>query len=117
LVAALKARFPMTPIIGFPRLAGVLAGEYAKETGVDALGMDSSADSAVLAQAVPPRVALQGNLDPLALVAGGAGMAADVDAILASLKGRPHIFNLGHGILPHTPVAHVAALVEQVLHA
>ncbi len=117
LVLALKARFPQIPIIGFPRLAGVLAAEYAKETEVNALGLDSSADPALVARVVPPGVALQGNLDPLALVAGGAGMAADVDAILAALRGRPHIFNLGHGILPHTPVAHVAALVEQVRSA
>jgi len=81
------------------------------------LGLDSAADPMFMAEAVPPGVALQGNLDPLALVAGGDGMAADVEAILTALRGRPHIFNLGHGILPHTPIAHVAALVEQVLRA
>jgi uroporphyrinogen decarboxylase len=84
---------------------------------VDALGLDSSADPALVAQMVPEDIALQGNLDPLALVAGGPGMAADAGAILTALRGRPHVFNLGHGILPHTPIAHVAALVEQVRSA
>jgi uroporphyrinogen decarboxylase len=114
LVTALKARFPNTPIIGFPRLAGLLAASYAAETGVDALGLDSSVDPALVAPMIPARVALQGNLDPLAVVAGGAGMAEEVAIILKALRGRPHIFNLGHGIVPHTPPEHVAALVEQV---
>jgi uroporphyrinogen decarboxylase len=114
LVLALKARFPDVPIIGFPRLAGHLASIYAAETGVDALGLDSSADPVLVAPLLPAHVALQGNLDPLALVAGGGGMAAEVDSILHALRGRPHIFNLGHGVLPHTPIAHVGALVDQV---
>jgi uroporphyrinogen decarboxylase len=114
IVTALKAQFPDVPIIGFPRLAGHLASVYAIETGVDALGLDSSADPALVAPLLPDEVALQGNLDPLALVAGGPGMATEVDSILQALRGRPHIFNLGHGVLPHTPMAHVAALVEQV---
>ncbi len=114
LVRALKARFPSVPVIGFPRLAGVLAPAYAVETGVDALGLDSSVDAARLVPDLPAHVAMQGNLDPLAVVAGGPGMAQDVAEILAGLRGRPHIFNLGHGILPHTPIEHVAALVAQV---
>jgi uroporphyrinogen decarboxylase len=114
LVTALKARFPAVPVIGFPRLAGLLVGEFASETGVDAVGLDSSADVSLAARVVAPRIALQGNLDPLAVVAGGAGMAQEVSATLNALRGRPHIFNLGHGIVPHTPVEHVAALVEQV---
>ena len=63
---------------------------------------------------IPPRVALQGNLDPLALVAGGPALRRETVAILAAMQGRPCIFNLGHGIVPQTPPEHVAALVEQV---
>ena len=63
---------------------------------------------------LPPRMAVQGNLDPLALVAGGAAMEAEVQAILQATRGRPFIFNLGHGIVPQTPPDHVAALLELV---
>jgi len=101
-------------VIGFPRLAGLAIGRYAAETGVDAVGMDTSVDPALAAGLVPSRVALQGNLDPLALVAGGDGMERDIAAILAALRGRPHIFNLGHGIVPYTPPEHVQALVDLV---
>jgi uroporphyrinogen decarboxylase len=114
LVQWLKQRYPDVPVIGFPRLAGVLAPSYASETGVNALGLDSSVDAGLVAPALPANVAVQGNLDPLAVVAGGPGMAAEVSEILAALRGRPHVFNLGHGILPHTPVQHVTALVDQV---
>ena len=117
IVAGLKARHPQVPVIGFPRLAGLLLGEYAKRTGVDAVGLDSSADPVLAARLVPEHVALQGNLDPMALVAGGAIMADEVAQILAALRGRAHVFNLGHGILPHTSPEHVAALVAQVRHA
>ena len=71
IVAALRQRHPAVPIIGFPRLAGLLIGEYAAATGVDGVGLDTSMDLGLAARAVPPRMALQGNLDPLALVAGG----------------------------------------------
>jgi uroporphyrinogen decarboxylase len=114
IVAALKARYPSVPIIGFPRLAGMLVGEYAAVTGVDGVGLDTSMELAVAARSLPSSVAMQGNLDPLALVAGGGALRRETAAILAALKGRPAVFNLGHGIVPQTPPEHVAALVELV---
>ena len=113
IVAALKARHPGLPLIGFPRLAALLAGDYAA-TGVAGIGVDTGSDIAKVAAMLPPRMALQGNLDPLALVAGGAPMAAETTAILHAMRGRPFIFNLGHGIVPQTPPDHVTALLEQV---
>ena len=113
---ALRASHPGVRVIGFPRLAGSMLGEYARETGVDCVGMDTAADPAQAAAAVPARVALQGNLDPLALMAGGEALAREVRLILDALRGRPHVFNLGHGILQHTPLDHVAELVHLVRH-
>ncbi|HET6195253.1 MAG TPA: uroporphyrinogen decarboxylase [Acetobacteraceae bacterium] len=114
IVSGVRRLHPGVPVIGFPRLAGLLAGEYAAAVGVDAIGLDSSMDLGLAAAAVPTGVALQGNLDPLALVAGGAALHDETAAVLAGLKGRPGVFNLGHGIVPQTPPEHVAALVEQV---
>ncbi len=114
IVAALSTRFPGVKVIGFPRLSGTLLGEYAAMTGVAAVGMDSASDPVVLAGLVSPKVALQGNLDPQALVAGGSAMESEAHAILGALRGRPHVFNLGHGIVPETPPAHVEALVKLV---
>jgi uroporphyrinogen decarboxylase len=116
IVAALNQRHPGVPIIGFPRLAATLAGDYASATGVNGVGLDTAADLPRIAAMLPPSTAIQGNLDPLALVAGGTAMKAETAAILASMRraGRPFIFNLGHGIVPQTPPDHVAALVDQV---
>jgi uroporphyrinogen decarboxylase len=113
IVSELKARHPAVPVIGFPRLAGVMARDYAA-TGVDAIGVDTGSDIALVASMVPAHVAVQGNLDPLAVAAGGSAMAAEVAAILAAMRGRPFIFNLGHGIVPQTPPEHVTALLELV---
>ena len=113
IVTELNRLHPCIPVIGFPRLAGPMVAEYAA-TGVNAIGMDTSMHLTRAAAMVPDRVALQGNLDPMALVAGGAALSAETDAILGAMKGRPFIFNLGHGIVPQTPTDHVAALVEQV---
>src|SRR5271166_343894 len=113
IVAALRARHPKIRLIGFPRLAGVLVGEYAA-TGVDGVGIDTGSDIGMAAAMLPARVAVQGNLDPLAVVAGGAAMKAEAAGILAAVRGRPFIFNLGHGIVPETPPEHVAALLEIV---
>jgi uroporphyrinogen decarboxylase len=110
----LRQRFPHVPMIGFPRLAGMLLGGYAREVGMRAVGMDTSMDPRLAASAVPADVALQGNLDPMALVAGGAPMVAEARAIIDAMRGRPFIFNLGHGIVPQTPPDHVAALLETV---
>jgi uroporphyrinogen decarboxylase len=117
IVDAVNRAHPDVPVIGFPRLAGALAGQYAERTGVDAVGLDTGTDPARAAAAMPLHVALQGNLDPVALLAGGAPMLAETAAILAALRGHPHIFNLGHGSLPQTPPEHVAALVEAVRNA
>jgi uroporphyrinogen decarboxylase len=113
ITAALKARHPGVPMIGFPRLAGLMTRDYAA-TGVDGVGVDTGSDIGDVAAMLPARVAVQGNLDPLALVAGGAAMAAEMAAILDAMRGRPFIFNLGHGIVPQTPPEHVAALLELV---
>lgn len=117
IVAALRQRHPDTPVIGFPRLAGMLLGAYAEATGVQCVGIDTAADPALAARLVPPAVALQGNLDPLVLVAGGAALRDEVDGILAALRRRPFIFNLGHGIPQQTPPDHVAELVRYLRNA
>jgi uroporphyrinogen decarboxylase len=117
IVTALRERFPEVRIIGFPRLAGTMIAPYAAETDCDAVAMDTATDPALVARMVPPKMALQGNLDPLALLAGGAPLTAQADAILAAMRGRPFVFNLGHGIVPQTPPEHVGALVDHVRHA
>ena len=114
IVRRLKQRYPGIPVIGFPRLAGHLIGEYAAVTEVGAVAMDTAMDPAVVRAAVPRSVALQGNLDPMALVAGGAALAEEVRSLLSAMRGTPFVFNLGHGIVPQTPPQHVAELVRLV---
>ena len=114
IVAALRERHPHAPLIGFPKGAGAKLAAYARETGVDALGLDETVDPAWAARELPPELPLQGNLDPVALLAGGAALENAVARILSSLAGRPHIFNLGHGIIKETPIAHVERLLELV---
>ena len=116
IVDGLRAARPGLPVIGFPRLAGTMLGSYAA-SGVGAIGIDTAADPAVAARLLPAGLPIQGNLDPFALVAGGTVLEAETKRILAALRGRPHIFNLGHGIVPQTPPAHVAALLETVRSA
>ena len=114
IAAGLRASHPDVPLIGFPRLAGAMLGEYALGAGAQGVAIDTAMNPAAAAGMVPPHIALQGNLDPLAVVAGGDAMRDATDVILDSLRGRPHIFNLGHGLVPQTPPEHVAALVEQI---
>jgi uroporphyrinogen decarboxylase len=114
IVAGLKARHPDVPVIGFPKGAGARLDAYARETGVDALGLDETIDTDWAARTLPGNMPLQGNLDPLALLAGGAALESAVGRILSSLSGRPHIFNLGHGIVKETPIAHVEQLLALV---
>jgi uroporphyrinogen decarboxylase len=114
IVRAVKAAHPAIPVVGFPRLAGPLIGEYAARTGVDAVAMDTAMDPRFAAGAVPRHTALQGNLDPLALVAGGAALETETRAILTGMRGRPYVFNLGHGIEKVTPLENVAKLVRIV---
>jgi len=114
LVRKVRAEVPGAPIIGFPRGASTELNEFAARTGVDAVGIDTSVDMAAAAALVDRSVAVQGNLDPFALIAGGVALDRAIDRILEATAGRPHIFNLGHGILPETPIAHVERLVERV---
>jgi len=114
IAAALKERHPHVPVIGFPKGAGAKLAAYARETGVDALGLDETIDPAWAARELPAALPLQGNLDPVALLAGGAALEKAVGRILSSFDGRPHIFNLGHGIIKETPIDHVERLLELV---
>jgi uroporphyrinogen decarboxylase len=113
LVEQVKAVAPAIPVIGFPRGAGLLAERYARETGIDAIGCDTSMPVGWM-QRLQVHLPVQGNLDPLLLVAGGETLDARVETILETLAAQPFIFNLGHGILPDTPIEHVARLVALV---
>jgi uroporphyrinogen decarboxylase len=110
----LKQDHPAIPVIGFPRLAGMLIGDYASATRVDGIGLDSGMDLLLARRVIPTETVIQGNLDPMALVAGGPALRHETASILDAAKGRPYVFNLGHGIVPQTPPEHVADLVEQV---
>ena len=114
LVRALREQHPDVPVIGFPKGAGGKLRAYADETGVTALGLDETVDPMWAAAELPEDLPVQGNLDPLALVAGGEPLARAVNRILDAFAGRPHIFNLGHGILQDTPIAHVEELLARV---
>lgn len=114
IVAALHARHPGVPVIGFPKGAGEKLPAYARETGVDAVGVDETIDPEWAAANLPQGMPVQGNLDPLVLIAGGADMEQAAQRILDAFADRPHIFNLGHGILQDTPIAHVEHLLAYV---
>jgi uroporphyrinogen decarboxylase len=114
IVAALRERHPNTPIIGFPKGAGGKIAAYARETEVSAIGLDESVDPHWAAKALPANLPVQGNLDPLALIAGAESLSSAVSRIISAFADRPHIFNLGHGILPDTPIANVESLLSQV---
>jgi uroporphyrinogen decarboxylase len=114
IVRRLRERHPGTPIIGFPKGAGGKLVAYARETGVDALGIDETVDPVWADSVLPEGLPVQGNLDPLALLAGGSALESAIDTIRAAFAGRPHIFNLGHGITPEVPIAHVEALLARL---
>ena len=114
IVAELKQRHPDVPVIGFPKGAGAKLGAYARETGVDAIGLDETVDPVWALGELPGDMPVQGNLDPMALLAGGAALESAVARILSAFEGRPHIFNLGHGISKDTPIAHVERLLDLV---
>jgi uroporphyrinogen decarboxylase len=115
IVKEIRAKHPHVPIIGFARGAGQKIESYVTQTGVQGIGCDTGMDvEHMRALARSQTVVVQGNLDPIVLVAGGEALERQVDALLAALAGVPHIFNLGHGILPETPPEHVSRLVELV---
>jgi uroporphyrinogen decarboxylase len=114
LVARVRAKAPRAPIIVFPRGAATQLAKFADMQGVAAIGLDTAVEPSVAADALPGRIALQGNLDPMALVAGGRALDEGVDHVLKGFQTRAHIFNLGHGVTPQTPVEHVERLVARV---
>ncbi len=114
IVAALAARHPGVPVIGFPKGAGEKLPAYARETGVAAVGVDETIDPVWAAAALPEGLPVQGNLDPLLLLAGGEALDEGARAVLDAFAGRPHVFNLGHGIGQFTPIDHVERLLAVV---
>jgi uroporphyrinogen decarboxylase len=114
IVAKVRAQIPGAKVIGFPRGAGALLARYVEDIPLNAVGLDWSVDRGFARDRVQSRVAVQGNLDPLVLVAGGAALDAAVDAVMEAFAGRPFIFNLGHGIVPQTPIAHVESMLARV---
>jgi len=114
LVSELNKRHPTVPIIGFPKGAGGKLAAYARETRVNALGLDETVDPVWAAKELPEKLPIQGNLDPLALIAGGEPLEEAVRRTLDAFATRPHIFNLGHGILKDTPIAQVERLIALV---
>ena len=114
ITAAIRARHPQVPVIGFPKGAGAKLAAYARETGVQAVGVDETVDPLWAARELPAGMPVQGNLDPLILMAGGARQAERVRFILEAFADRPHVFNLGHGIGQFTPIEHVEQLVSTV---
>ena len=114
IVTALKKLHPQTPIIGFPKGAGAKLLDYAKGVGADAIGIDETVDPVWVHANLPEGLPVQGNLDPMALLAGGEPLEQAVARIRTAFAGRPHIFNLGHGISQFTPIAHVEKLISLV---
>ena len=114
LIAQIRARRPGTKVIGFPRGAGQNIPRYVDETGVDAVSLESGIDRNFAREKIQSRVPVQGNVDPLILRAGGSVLDREVDEVLKAFAGGPFIFNLGHGILPDTPIAHVERMLKRV---
>ncbi len=112
IVAALKARQPDCPIIGFPRGAGVLYERYTAETGVDAVALDTMVSAGFSGARLRPLATVQGNLDPVLLLTGGAALESAVRDMRRAFSGGPWVFNLGHGVLPQTPTEHVSVLAR-----
>ncbi|MBI1203167.1 MAG: uroporphyrinogen decarboxylase [Rhodopseudomonas sp.] len=113
IVDGVRAQIPGAKIIGFPRGAGAMALPYVEITGVDGIGLDWMYPRSLAQDILQSRVAVQGNVDPLALLAGGDALDREVDDVMTLSEG-PLIFNLGHGILPATPIAHVERMLKRV---
>ena len=114
IIASLRARGITQPVIGFPKGVGEGILAYVDQVGVDALGLDHGMDIRWAHDNLPPNLPVQGNLDPISLIAGSDAMLANIDDILAVFADRPHIFNLGHGITPSTPIANVTKMITHV---
>jgi uroporphyrinogen decarboxylase len=118
IVAALRARHPDVPVIGFPRGAGAMYPEFARATGVAAVALDSAVPLGwareMMSPPADPGVALQGNLDPMLMVTGGAALTETAQRLVAAMQGAPYIFNLGHGITPDADPAHVEQLLRAI---
>jgi len=114
IVAALKSRTPGLKVIGFPRLSGLLVGDYVRGTGVDAVGLDTVTDPAAAIAACPAGTVFQGNLDPLLMRVGGEALRHGVAEVLKGFRGQKHIFNLGHGITPDVKPETVGELMEYI---
>jgi len=114
IVEGVRANMPDAKIIGFPRGAGALLPAYVDATGVDAVSIDWAAEPSLIRERVQNRVAVQGNLDPLVLIAGGGALDRAIDDVLTNYASGRLIFNLGHGIQPETPIAHVEQMIRRV---
>jgi uroporphyrinogen decarboxylase len=114
IIAAVRAQIPAAKFIGFPRGAGARLKRYVEVASVDAVGLDWTTDLAYARDEVQSRKPVQGNLDPVVLLAGGRALDQSIERIIENFKAGPFIFNLGHGVLPDTPVAHVEQLVARV---
>jgi uroporphyrinogen decarboxylase len=114
IAAALREKHPGVPLIGFPRGAGGLLPDYATETRISCVGLDTQVPLGWATKVLPPGLPVQGNLDPVALVTGGKALGEGIRTILDQTRGRPAIFNLGHGVPMTTPPDHVAELVRLV---
>jgi uroporphyrinogen decarboxylase len=114
IVAGLHQRVASARVIGFPRGAGTSLAGYVENVPVDAVGLDWTVDRSFAREHIQSHRPVQGNVDPLALLAGGAALDREIEAVLTSFSGRPFIFNLGHGIVPETPIAHVERMITRV---
>ena len=114
LIGKLRMKVPGARVIGFPRGVGAGICSYLQNAAVDAISLDWTVDLEFARTQVPPDVVVQGNLDPMVLLAGGAALDRSVDGIVAAFSGRPFIFNLGHGVLPQTPIAHVERMIARI---
>ena len=114
IIAKIRRQIPGAKVIGFPRGVGANLKRYVEEVPIDAVGLDWMTDRDFARREIQVRMPVQGNLDPLALLAGGAALDRSVDAVLKAFDAGPFIFNLGHGILPETPIAHVEQMIARV---
>lgn len=117
IVENIRKKYPKTPIVGFPRMAGTKYYSYAKDTGVDAVSIDGSVSLRMAAEKLAPLCVIQGNLDPITLAENKDATLLQAKKIINTFKGTPFVFNLGHGFLPHTPISHVEALCEMIRSA